>query len=112
MQNTTPTPESKSSKPSKNAPSLPEGYRIPSILESLLKSPSILIWELNNGKAAFIIGTLVGVTLIALGLYGLIVGSFVGGEQYWIAPVKITIGSFLSLLICLPSLYIFLCRYR
>ena len=41
--------------------------------------------------------------------YGMVVGSFSGGSQMWIAPAKIAIGTILSILICLPSLYIFTC---
>jgi hypothetical protein len=40
-------------------------------------------------------------------VYGLIIGSFSGAEQWWAAPVKFTGGLLISALICLPSLYIF-----
>ena len=42
-------------------------------------------------------------------IYGVIVGSFSGGDQWWAAPVKIAGGLLVSTLICLPSLYIFAC---
>jgi hypothetical protein len=42
-------------------------------------------------------------------IYGLIVGSFSGGQQIWAAPLKIATGMLVSGLICLPSLYIFSC---
>jgi hypothetical protein len=42
-------------------------------------------------------------------IYGLVVGTFSGGEQLWAAPVKTAVGLLLSALICLPSLYIFAC---
>jgi hypothetical protein len=38
-----------------------------------------------------------------------VVGTFSGGQQLWIAPVKIAAGLMISALICLPSLYIFTC---
>jgi hypothetical protein len=44
-----------------------------------------------------------------MALYGVVVGSFSGGPQMWIAPVKLALGTLLSVLICLPSLYIFAC---
>jgi hypothetical protein len=44
-----------------------------------------------------------------MALYGIVVGSFSGGPQLWIAPAKLAIGTLLSVLICLPSLYIFAC---
>lgn len=47
--------------------------------------------------------------LLGMAAYGLVVGSFSGGAQIWIAPTKIMIGTVLSSLICLPSLYIFTC---
>lgn len=40
-------------------------------------------------------------------IYGVVVGSFSGGTQWWAAPVKISVGLLISMLICLPSLYIF-----
>ena len=39
--------------------------------------------------------------------YGLVVGSFSGGDQWWAAPAKIVLGTALSGAICFPSLYIF-----
>jgi hypothetical protein len=49
------------------------------------------------------------ITVFSLAIYGVVVGSLTGGSQLWIAPVKIVMGSLLSLSICLPSLYVFLC---
>lgn len=40
-------------------------------------------------------------------IYGVIVGSLSGGDQWWAAPVKVSVGLLVSALICLPSLYIF-----
>jgi len=42
-------------------------------------------------------------------VYGVVAGTFSGGSQLWIAPVKMSLGLMLSALICLPSLYIFTC---
>jgi hypothetical protein len=47
--------------------------------------------------------------LLGMALYGVVVGSFSGGSQMWIAPAKLALGTLLSVLICLPSLYIFAC---
>jgi hypothetical protein len=47
--------------------------------------------------------------LIGMSVYGLLVGSFAGGAQLWIAPAKLALGTLLSILICLPSLYISAC---
>lgn len=80
-----------------------------SIFETLLKHPGRIIWELSNGRALPVAMTLALIAVVSLAIYGVVVGSLTGGSQLWIAPVKIIIGSSLSLLICLPSLYIFLC---
>ncbi len=80
-----------------------------SILETLLKHPGSIIWEINGGRAASIAFALALIMVFSLGIYGVVVGSLIGGSQLWIAPVKIIVGSLLSVLICLPSLYIFLC---
>ncbi len=40
-------------------------------------------------------------------MFGLVVGSFYGGTQYLVSPLKICIGEVSSLLICFPSFYIF-----
>jgi len=42
-------------------------------------------------------------------IYGVVVGTFSGGAQYWAAPVKIAAGLLIAAAICLPSLYIFAC---
>jgi hypothetical protein len=49
------------------------------------------------------------VTLLSSSIYGLVVGTFSGGDQLLAAPVKIAGGLLLSAVICLPSLYIFSC---
>ena len=47
--------------------------------------------------------------LLCAVIYGVVVGTFSGGPQLWIAPVKVAGGMLVSALICLPSLYIFAC---
>ena len=88
---------------------MPEGGRAGAALDTLLKRPGQLIYQLHHAATDRLAGTLLVVTLICLVLYGLTVGSFAGGAQWWAAPVKIVVGSLLSALICLPSLYIFAC---
>ncbi len=82
---------------------------LPSVLEALLKHPGRVVWELTNGKARSVMAALLLITVVSLAIYGVVTGSLAGGSQLWIAPVKIVGGSLLSLFICLPSLYIFLC---
>lgn len=80
-----------------------------SVLEALLKRPGALLHELNGPRRNPIIGLLVVLILVCGCTYGLVMGSLSGGTQLWAAPMKLTVGLFLSMLLCLPSLYIFLC---
>ena len=49
------------------------------------------------------------VAILCAVIYGVVVGTFSGGPQFWIAPAKVAGGLLVSALICLPSLYIFAC---
>ena len=49
------------------------------------------------------------VAILCAVVYGVVVGTFSGKEQLWIAPAKVAGGMLVSALICLPSLYIFTC---
>lgn len=85
---------------------IPHGF---AALEALLRHPSRLFYQLRQPGAG---GLVVQMLLIALGcsvIYGVVVGTFSGGTQLWIAPVKIAGGLMISAAICLPSLYIFTC---
>ncbi len=86
-----------------------QGTGITSTLEALLKHPERVMFQINLAEQGKLLASLLGIILLCLSVYGLIVGTFSGGEQLWAAPFKITIGMFLSTLICLPSLYIFAC---
>lgn len=79
------------------------------LLENLLKRPSILLeaWKENRLQSAIVI--LAVLALIGCGGYGLLAGSFSGGEQWIAAPLKVALGALVSAAICLPSLYIFIC---
>ena len=88
---------------------LPDAARPGAALEALLKRPGQLIYGLHQAGSGRLAATLAVVALLCLAGYGLTVGSFSGHEQWWAAPVKIVGGTFLSALICLPSLYIFAC---
>ena len=79
------------------------------IIETLLKYPGRIIHELQNNWRATLSAWLLILALIGMTIYGLVVGSFSGGSQMWIAPAKVALGTLLATLICLPSLYIFVC---
>src|SRR6185369_7138743 len=86
---------------------MPEGQSTVGAIESLLKQPGRVIYELqNNWRANLSIWFLI-FALLGIAAYGLVVGSFSGGRQLWIAPAKLSMGTLLSIFICLPSLYIF-----
>jgi hypothetical protein len=88
---------------------LPAGESPMHLLEALLKYPGRIIHELQFNWKMQLNGWLLIFAVIGMGLYGLVVGSFSGGAQMWIAPAKLVLGTLLSVLICLPSLYIFAC---
>ena len=77
------------------------------LIEALLKFPGRIIYELQNNWRAGLSGWLIAFALFGMAAYGLVVGSFSGGAQMWIAPAKLALGTLFSTLICLPSLYIF-----
>jgi hypothetical protein len=88
---------------------MPEGKSPVLVLEALLKHPGRIIHELQNNWRASLSSWLLIFALLGMAAYGVVVGSFSGGAQMWIAPAKLALGTLLSILICLPSLYIFAC---
>jgi hypothetical protein len=86
---------------------MPAGKSPLLIIEALLKFPGRIIYELQNNWRPSLSSWLLGLALIGMAAYGLVVGSFSGGAQMWIAPAKLVVGTLFSILICLPSLYIF-----
>ena len=79
------------------------------MLSALLKEPARLSFELGEGRGVAVLGQLAALLVVALAAYGVVVGTFSGGDQLFLAPAKILLGSFAAALICLPSLYVFLC---
>lgn len=76
------------------------------ILDALLKRPARITHELIHGGASLVRARLFLLAVFCIAAYGLIVGSFSGGHQYWAVPTKLVIGLLLSGAICFPSLYI------
>jgi len=79
------------------------------IVECLLRTPGAFISRVRAGTGGHITYILLVIVLAAHLAYGLIVGSFSGGPQWYLAPAKIVIGTVLCGLICFPSLFIFWC---
>jgi hypothetical protein len=67
------------------------------------------MFHLHQPNSGRLIAAMLGIAMLCLGVYGLIVGTFSGGMQFWAAPLKIILGLFVAAFICLPSLYIFTC---
>jgi hypothetical protein len=78
-------------------------------LEALLRQPRRVMYQLRQPGAGKLIAFMLFVAVACSLIYGVIVGSFSGGTQWWAAPVKVSLGLLISALICLPSLYIFSC---
>ncbi len=79
-------------------------------VEVLLKNPAALVDGLKPGGERW--GTMVGILIVlSVGMlaYGAVVGSFSGGSQIYLAPLKIWAGLALTALFCFPSFYIFSC---
>ncbi|MFD2159985.1 hypothetical protein ACFSW8_13840 [Rubritalea tangerina] len=78
------------------------------LLNALLKRPRDLIHTIQSSDQLPWL-PLIMISSLCLTLFGIVVGSFSGGEQFWAAPLKILLGLSFGALICLPSLYIFAC---
>ena len=87
------------------------GTDLGSVLQALLKQPGSLLHALHAGGpgTGAVRVKLALILVVCLAIYGVVMGSLSGGVQLWAAPLKLTLGMLASLLICLPSLYIFLC---
>lgn len=82
---------------------------VTSAFEAILRQPKRVMFQLRQpGFGNVVIGMLLIAFLCSV-IYGVVVGTFSSGTQLWAAPIKVTMGLFISALICLPSLYIFSC---
>jgi hypothetical protein len=88
---------------------IPGPLTLARVLEGLLKAPGSLAWEIMQGRAGEASAALAVILSLCMLAYGLIMGSFSGGMQLALVPVKVLGGTWLALLICLPSLYVFSC---
>jgi hypothetical protein len=78
-------------------------------IDAILRHPRRIMFQLHQPDAGKLIGMMALVAIACSLIYGVVVGTFSGGQQLWIAPVKIAAGLMISALICLPSLFIFTC---
>ncbi|HEY5895214.1 MAG TPA: hypothetical protein VIT91_18490 [Chthoniobacterales bacterium] len=77
------------------------------IIETLLKRPAQLVLSIQEKDGLRISTILAIVAFLALAVYGLVIGTFSGGDQLLAATWKVGLGGFASAIICLPSLFIF-----
>jgi hypothetical protein len=78
-------------------------------IEAILRQPRRVMYQLRQPGAGALMMYLMIIAILCAGIYGVIVGTFSGHDQLWIAPLKVAGGMLFSALICLPSLYIFAC---
>lgn len=78
-------------------------------IEAILRQPRRVVYHLSQQSRSRIVILLLVTAMMCSVIYGVVVGTFSGGQQLWSAPVKIAGGLLISGLICLPSLYIFSC---
>ena len=79
------------------------------VIDAILRHPRRVMFQLRQPGAERLIITMTMVSVVCSLIYGVVAGTFSGGPQLWIAPVKIVTGLMISATICLPSLYIFAC---
>jgi len=79
------------------------------VVEILLKTPGVWFEQVSSNKAYSSMFMLFTISVFCYLSYSLIVGSYSGNEQWLAAPVKIILGTVVSILLCYPSLYIFSC---
>jgi hypothetical protein len=89
-----------------------ERVAIPNVIaaiDAILRHPRRVMFQLRQPGSGKLIAAMLLVSIVCSLIYGVVVGTFSGGDQLWAAPVKIAAGLMISALICLPSLYIFTC---
>lgn len=85
---------------------MPDSPSIMNVIENLLKQPVRLMQACKSGKGG-VPAKLICIAAVSLSVFGVLLGTFSGGEQLWAAPLKIVLGMVVAVLICTPSLYIF-----
>jgi hypothetical protein len=78
-------------------------------IDAILRHPRRVMFQLRQPDAGKLIAMMLFVSVVCSLIYGVVAGTFSGGDQLWAAPAKIAAGLMISALICLPSLYIFTC---
>lgn len=79
------------------------------VLDLLLRRPDAMSAVLARDGAPRLLTSLIALSMLGMAAYGLVVGSFSGGMQWWAVPAKLALGTALLSAICFPSLYIVVC---
>lgn len=79
------------------------------LTENLLKDPLKVLGSFQKAPSLVILANILIINIVCLLAYGMIVGSFSGGVQWYMSPLKIIVGMTLALTFCYPSFYIFIC---
>src|SRR5580658_4614336 len=69
-------------------------------VETVLRDPRRVLFQLTQPQQGRLRRDFMAITLISACIYGLVVGTFSGGQQLLAAPVKIAAGLILSAVIC------------
>lgn len=77
--------------------------------ETILRQPRRVMFHLFQPGETHLRRALLIISILLVMVYGLVMGTFSGGQQYWAVPLKVAAGLLASAAICLPSLYIFSC---
>ncbi len=64
---------------------------IVSAVEAVLRQPRRITYHLRQPRPGGLIAALLAIAVVCGLVYGVVVGTFSGDDQLWIAPVKITI---------------------
>jgi len=78
-------------------------------IDAILRHPRRVMYQLRQPEAGRLIVSMICASILFSLIYGIVVGTFSGDQQLWVAPAKIAMGLMISAVICLPSLYIFTC---
>jgi hypothetical protein len=79
------------------------------VIDAVLKRPVAVGARIRDGRQGQLTWRLFIICLVAITVYGAVVASFSGHEQWYLGPAKCVGGLFVTMLICLPSMHVFAC---
>jgi len=85
------------------------GHNLFQVVDAVLKRPAQVLYEIVHRKSASIPLMLLVITILCLTGIGLMMAGYSGGAQFGAVPLRVVVGTLLSVAICLPSLYVLLC---